>query len=40
VAASRGPVALLQKALLAALMNVTVAIVERRLRAALKQRSP
>jgi hypothetical protein len=33
------PVAFLQRVVLAALMSVTVAIVERKLRAALKQRS-
>jgi hypothetical protein len=33
------PVAFLQRALLGALMTVTVAIVERRLRAALKRRA-
>jgi hypothetical protein len=34
------PVTALQRALLGALMTVTVAMVERRLRAALKRRAP
>jgi hypothetical protein len=34
------PLALLNRAVLSILMSATVAVVERRLRAALKQRSP